>query len=535
MLRTVFVEMRKTFLKTFLIVLSALFLVIFSMSAYVNYNLNKATQNKIKSNEQMLLNAERTILSARLSKITGDLIFIRESLLLNEESELGYDEIAQEWIAFSNSRQIYDQIRYLDADGNEVIRVNYTKDGAVMVAPENLQNKKDRYYFTETISLDENQIFISKPDLNIENNQIEQPIKPVLRISMPYYNNAHQLSGIVILNYLAEDMFSQIRSVSSASSGNMSMLNCEGYWMYNSSNPEKEWAFMYDDRKDVSFSAEFPSEWEAIQTGVDGFLADADGVFLYSKILTSKEFAQTHKEYEYMLGSGDWTLVTNLPSSSESGKVFTQNFWQFLMGILAENYLYFLLLLPVSFVFAMLFALNESKKRQVKYFSEFDVMTGVYNRRAGLEKIEKMLTSAKSDCINSICFIDINGLKEVNDTLGHDAGDALIKSVVEGIKRNTRAGDFIARLGGDEFLIIFEGIGVDQAEEVWGRITQYFEQINETKHQRYLVSVSHGIESFDCGMQRQIDRVINIADEKMYREKVQMKKTLQVIRPVPSN
>ncbi len=215
--------------------------------------------------------------------------------------------------------------------------------------------------------------------------------------------------------------------------------------------------------------------------------------------------------------------------------MFTQNFWQFLMGILAENYLYFLLLLPVSFVFAMLFALNESKKRQVKYFSEFDVMTGVYNRRAGLEKIEKMLTSAKSDCINSICFIDINGLKEVNDTLGHDAGDALIKSVVEGIKRNTRAGDFIARLGGDEFLIIFEGIGVDQAEEVWGRITQYFEQINETKHQRYLVSVSHGIESFDCGMQRQIDRVINIADEKMYREKVQMKKTLQVIRPVPSN
>ncbi|MEN6418672.1 MAG: sensor domain-containing diguanylate cyclase [Clostridiaceae bacterium] len=521
-------------MKTLLVVFSALFLVIFSMSAYVNYNLNKATQNKIRSNEQILLNAERTILSARLGKITGDLIFIRASLLLNEESELGYGEIAQEWIAFSNSRQIYDQIRYLDIDGNEVIRVNYSKDGAVLVAPENLQNKKDRYYFTDTISLGENQIYISKLDLNIENNQLEQPIKPVLRISMPYYNGAHQLSGIIILNYLAEDMFGQVRSVSSASSGSMFMVNSEGYWMYNSSNPEKEWSFMYDGQKDVSFSAEFPREWEAIQSGVDGYLADADGVFLYSKILTSKEFSQIHKEYEYVLGSGDWTLITYLPSSSQNGKVFTQNLWQFLTGILAENYPYYLLLLPVSFIIAVLFALNESKKRQVKYFSEFDAMTGVYNRRAGLEKIEKMLTSAKGDCVNSICFIDINGLKEVNDTLGHDAGDALIKSVVEGIQRSTRAGDFIARLGGDEFLIIFEGIGVDQAEEIWSRIRQYFEQINETEHLRYLVSVSHGIESFDCGMQRQIDRVINIADEKMYREKVQMKKTLQVIRPAPS-
>ena len=534
MLRTVFLEMRKTFLKTFVIVFSALFFVISAISAYVNYNLNNAAQNKIKSNEQILLNAERTILSARLSKITGDLIFIRASLQLNEESELGYGEVGQEWIAFSNSRQIYDQIRYLDVDGNEVIRVNYSKDGAVLVAQENLQNKKDRYYFADTMSLEENQVYISKLDLNIENNQIEQPVKPVLRISMPYYNNAHQLSGIVILNYLAEDMFSQIRTLSSASSGSMFMVNSEGYWLYNSSAPEKEWSFMYNDRKDVSFSAEFPSEWETIKSGSGGYLADENGVFLYSKIITNNEFSQMHKNYGYVLGSGDWTLVTYLPSGSESGKVFTQNFWQLLIGILAENYLFYLLLLPVSFVIAVLFALNESKKRQVKYFSEFDTMTGVYNRRAGLEKIEKMLSSAKGDCINCICFIDINGLKEVNDTLGHDAGDALIKSVVEGIKRNTRAGDFIARLGGDEFLIIFEGIGIDQAEEIWSRITQYFEQINETEHQRYLVSVSHGIEEFDCGMQRQIDRVINIADEKMYREKVQIKKTLQVIRPTPS-
>ncbi len=535
MFRTVFVEMKRTFYKILLLVFAALFLFIFGISAFVSYNVDKATQTRLLSNEEMLLNAERTILSARLNKITGDLIFICESLRLHDKSEPVYAELADEWIAFSNSRQIYDQIRYIDAEGNEVIRVNYSKIGAVLVSTEDLQNKKDRYYFTETIGLDENQIYISKLDLNIENNQIEEPIKPMLRISMPYYDNSNRLKGIVILNYLAEDMFNQIRTVSSTSSGSIFMLNSDGYWVYNSTASDKEWAFMYEGKENVSFASEFPSEWELIKSGGDGQLIYPDGVFLYSKIVANDEFAQAHSNYQFVLGSGDWSLVSYMPSSSDTGKLFTQSFWQFLLGVFTENYQYYLLLLPVAFAIAILAALNESKKRQVKYFSEFDAMTGVYNRRAGLEKIEKLLASSKSCSTNCICFIDINGLKEVNDTLGHEAGDALIKTVVDGIKRNTRESDFIARLGGDEFLIIFEGLAIDQAEEVWSRITQYFSKINETGANRYLVSVSHGIEEFDCGMQRQIDRVINIADEKMYREKIQIKKTLKVIRPEPTH
>lgn len=534
MFRTVFIEMKKTFYKIFLLVFAALFLLIFGITAFVSYNVDKATQTRLLSNEETLLSAEHTVLSARLNKITGDLIFIRESLRLHD-SEEGYDELIQEWIAFSNSRQMYDQIRYIDAEGNEVIRVNYSKDGAVSVAPEDLQNKKDRYYFTETISLEANQIYVSKLDLNVENNQIENPVKPMLRISIPYYDNSNQLKGIVILNYLAEDMINYIRLVSTASNGSVFLLNSDGYWIYNSTAPDKEWAFMYDGKENVSFAFEHPSEWAAIQSGGDGQLIYPDGVFLYSKIITGDEFTQVHSNYQFALGSGDWALVSYLPSSSESGKLFTQSFLQFLLGVFADNYQYYLLLLPIAFAIAFLAALNESEKRQVKYFSEFDAMTGVYNRRAGLEKIEKLLASSKSCTTNCICFIDINGLKEVNDTLGHEAGDALIKTVVDGIKRNTRESDFIARLGGDEFLIIFEGLDIDQAEEVWSRITQYFSKINETGANRYLVSVSHGIEEFDCGMQRQIDRVINIADEKMYREKIQIKKTLKVIRPEPTH
>lgn len=535
MLKTIFVEMRKTFLKTFALVFAALFLLVLGISMIVTHSVNKATQSKLLSNEQTLLNAERVILSSRLNKITGDLIFIRDSLLLNEENELGYNVLAREWIAFSRSRQIYDQIRFIDVDGNEVIRVNYSGDGPVLVGTADLQNKKNRGYFSETISLNENQIYISKLDLNIENNEIEEPLKPVLRLSMPYYDRSGQLKGIVILNYLAEDMFRQIRLVSSAGSGSTFMLNSDGYWVYNSSDAGREWAFMYNDRQNVRFSAEFPSVWDEIAVRDSGYTVNSDGLFVYTKFVTSAEFAQPHANYQLVLGSGDWVLVSYLPSSSESGAVFTQTFHQFLLDNLGKSGLFYLIILPVAFTIAILEALNENKKRKVKYFSEFDAMTGVYNRRAGLEKIEKLMSSSRGGCTkSSVCFIDINGLKEVNDTLGHDAGDALIKTIVEVIKKHTRENDIIARLGGDEFLIIFEGIDAGQAEEIWNRVTRAFAQINETENRAYLVSVSHGIEAFDCGIQRRIDHVISLADEKMYREKILIKKTLRVIRNAPS-
>ena len=81
-------------------------------------------------------------------------------------------------------------------------------------------------------------------------------------------------------------------------------------------------------------------------------------------------------------------------------------------------------------------------------------------------------------------FIDINGLKEVNDYLGHEAGDELILSIVDIIKANIRDTDFVARLGGDEFLIIFNNTDEIGAENVWMRIHQGYERINENRGQK---------------------------------------------------
>ena len=130
----------------------------------------------------------------------------------------------------------------------------------------------------------------------------------------------------------------------------------------------------------------------------------------------------------------------------------------------------------------------------------------------------------------SVCFIDINGLKQINDTLGHESGDELIISVAKTIRAVIRSNDFLIRLGGDEFLIVFQNIAAAQAEEVWSRIVAEFEKINQAEHRKYKISVSHGIEMLSCDLNQVLDTVLHQADAKMYDEKRKIKSNLQIIR-----
>jgi diguanylate cyclase (GGDEF)-like protein len=128
----------------------------------------------------------------------------------------------------------------------------------------------------------------------------------------------------------------------------------------------------------------------------------------------------------------------------------------------------------------------------------------------------------------SLCFIDINGLKEVNDTLGHKFGDELIVSVVEGIRQEIREEDFIIRLGGDEFLIVFKGIGRDMSEKVWERINQRYQVINSHEERPYVISASHGIAEYDSDEKSEVDLLIKYADDEMYSEKKYIKEELKI-------
>lgn len=499
-------------------------------TSFLQYQLNDVKKTEVIAQEQNLIDTESEIIFNKIDMISSDLMYVTDCLKIHEDNASGYSEVAKLWLAFSDRRTVYDQIRYIDIDGNEIIRVNYNDDGAVIVDESELQNKQDRYYFTDSIILNENQIYISKLDLNMENGQIEVPIKPMLRLSTPYYING-EVQGVVVLNYYADDMLSQVNKVASYGNGELFMLNSDGYWLYDSEHDGNEWAFMYEEKSDVSFKNSYPSAWDVLQNETAGYSVNEDGAFVYTKIITGIAFTQEHMRYSYVLDTGDWILVSYMSSASDNGVIFTQSIGEMIISVVINDFYVYLIILIASLIIAALMTVNKVKTEQIKYYSEYDAMTGVYNRRAGFQRLTQ-LYKKHSDISYaiSICFIDINGLKIVNDALGHEAGDELIRSVVSGIKQNIRNNDFVCRLGGDEFMIIFEGLNEKRAEEAWQRIVEAFEHINESENRAYFISVSHGIESFQSDANAYIDAVVNRADEKMYEEKRQIKENFNILR-----
>lgn len=512
-------------------IFAVLGLAVLIVSSLIQFEIREVKRKELLKNEQNIISAENTIISNKINRISGDLLYVTDCLRLNDDGTNNYADVEKLWLAFSNRRTLYDQIRFIDMEGEEIIRINYDPDGSLLVDQADLQNKKDRYYFTDTMKLKKDQIYISKLDLNVENDVIEDPIKPMLRISMPYYNSKGEQKGMIILNYLAGDLLKQIKKIATVSNGNLSLINADGYWIYDSEEPKNNWAFMYEDQMNISFNNRYQEEWKTIKEKDSGQIINKNGVFVFSKSITSRTFKQDNVGYKIILGAGDLSLVSVMSNSSENGKLFTNSFWQNELATLKNIYYLYVFLFFISVIISVLMIMNKNEKAKIKFFSEYDSMTGVYNRRAGFEKLSQLYKSSESkNSTISVCFIDINGLKEVNDALGHESGDELILSVIAGIKHNIRNNDFVARLGGDEFLIIFEGMDESKAEEIWSRIIHEYEKINDAEGRKYVISVSHGIEVFQSNSNQFIDVIINSADEKMYDEKRRIKKDLKVLR-----
>lgn len=158
-------------------------------------------------------------------------------------------------------------------------------------------------------------------------------------------------------------------------------------------------------------------------------------------------------------------------------------------------------------------------------YATFDEMTGALNRRVGIEKLKEYIDiSKKIDFKFSICFIDINYLKEINDHLGHKYGDSLLRKTAKYIKKSIREDDHFARMGGDEFLIIFPDCSKNDAEIIWNRILKETEEYNNKKLSPFKISLSHGIVENEENSYNNFDDILTEADERMYKEKEKIKK-----------
>lgn len=157
--------------------------------------------------------------------------------------------------------------------------------------------------------------------------------------------------------------------------------------------------------------------------------------------------------------------------------------------------------------------ITEDKQTAQKLTSKayFDPGTGIRNRLFFEEHMEQIL-SRKEDI--TLCYIDLDGLKYVNDTFGHPEGDCYIRSFVEIIKNSFREEDVFARIGGDEFCMILTESRKSAAEVRFAGLLKRF--VAENRRQ-YPVSFSYGIIEID-GQSNQLalEEIIKLADSEMY-------------------
>ena len=156
---------------------------------------------------------------------------------------------------------------------------------------------------------------------------------------------------------------------------------------------------------------------------------------------------------------------------------------------------------------------------RIRYLSYHDVLTGLPNRRKFEETIEQI--GIASSLPYSVIFADINGLKMTNDIFGHDTGDKLIVKAAQILKKNVNDDSFIARVGGDEFIILLPKTSHEEASITMNTIK---DEIHNTKIAAVMCSISIGAETI-TDEKTTIEQAINIAENKMYREKVMNRKS----------
>jgi signal transduction histidine kinase len=279
----------------------------------VSQDVPKKLFQRIRTYESILLITARLLEKVSLDDVESD-FFIK--LILNETM-------------FENSE--FYQLRYIDSTGEEVYRIDRRDDSLLFIDDDRLQNKKNRYYFKETIRLKKNEVYLSPIDLNVEHGEVEFPWVPTLRVSTQILDSKNGGFGVVIIyiNLTADlqELFTQ------KNNENIYLLNKNGYFL---AGPDSSilWGFMFDGNNSLkSINSEL---WEFLRLNDSG--------------------TKIQKKYSYAFSNFN---VQNYLSEGDSRSYFTNEYLRVLVRVEISSPSYIPTnLLEVMFLLLVIITIN---------------------------------------------------------------------------------------------------------------------------------------------------------------------------------
>ncbi len=505
-----------------IIILIILNTFITTMMFNVDKRTNQETVEGVITDQKIHISDISLLLNSRFDYIVNDVIYLK---YLFEENYDDHSTITDLWKNFSNAYPYYRQLRYIDNSGFEVIRINQDGIGAAVVTDEDLQDKSKYYYFMDSENLKNGEIYLSRLDLNVENNQVVIPFQPTLRFVTPLYQNDKRI-GLMVLNYNANFTDTLLENhLNMNSSSTISLINNEGYYLATSNKQIKLFDFMFDKNSTETFNIQYPDIFNQIKVQDSGQIITNDYLFVYKKVNIDQLIYETPNMNFQLVDNNHW-YITMITSRSNENLMFFTNQFDYLAHRFKSHFyitiliIIFNILASISLSSFIQFFINKRND------NTYDALSNAYLRNSGLNKAKKLYQkSLEKNQDFGLIYIDLNDLKHVNDHHGHKAGDEMISILGYAVQENIRSSkkgskhrenDLFVRVGGDEFIIVCLNIKQSEMEAIWDRIHHHLSQHKIDDHK---LSASHGTLLVSAKDQLSFNEVLEKADALMYQEK----------------
>jgi signal transduction histidine kinase len=331
----------------------------------------RAERKLLLAEEQVHVDLGRQEIDEHFTVIASDLRVLAESAVLEDFLTTGApaleDLLAHEYLVLARNKRIYDQVRLLDETGQEIIRINFNDGNPLVIPEQDLQNKSDRYYFADTLRLNQGDIFISPLDLNIERGEIEKPFKPMIRFGTPVYDAQGRKQGILLLNFLGNHLLERLISTVTSLNNQPMLLNEDGFWLI-APDSEDAWGFMLPHQ--ANFATRYPEVWAIIIKEETGQVITPEGAFTFTTVypmLKSRgngddSSADPRAALQHPESTGYfWKVISFIPET-----VFRERFFTHLQRGTWQYVVLLLLMLPVSAAVGWFRMWNQVSQQQVE-------------------------------------------------------------------------------------------------------------------------------------------------------------------------
>jgi len=243
-------------------------------------------------------------ISGYITGLENDLFVLKDSNemadYIQDQNALNKEVIKQLFLRFSVNKPDILQLRIIDNNGHETIRVDYVNE-AKIIADDQLQDKSNRYYVEEALALSDQEIYISKLDLNVENDEVVKPYQATIRIATPLYDGIEKI-GLLIINADAKYILDAVFASDNATyNDSIALINNEGYYLFHQ-NPMILYGHTIIERSNHVIDKKYPEILKNIKSEEVGYLVIDDLLVTYVSInpLENTKSNVTH---------GQWTLI----------------------------------------------------------------------------------------------------------------------------------------------------------------------------------------------------------------------------------